>query len=83
MYLTFSPPISLLQEVNDAQKNDTLEKVEDTTMQGLREMGAFGLQVPTDLGGLGLTNTQVGLVLGVTNTWVNVSLVVGSYEPTN
>lgn len=48
--------------MNDAQKNDTLEKVEDTTMQGLREMGAFGLQVPTDLGGLGMTNTQVGLV---------------------
>lgn len=28
-------------------------------MEGLKEMGAFGLQVPADLGGLGLTNTQV------------------------
>ena len=26
--------------------------------QGMRELGAFGLQVPTELGGLGLTNTQ-------------------------
>lgn len=47
------------QEVNDSAKNDALEKVEDHTMQGLKEMGAFGLQVPADLGGLGLTNTQV------------------------
>lgn len=49
----------LLQEVNDPAKNDTLEKVEDHTMEGLKEMGAFGLQVPSDLGGLGLSNTQV------------------------
>ena len=24
----------------------------------MREMGAFGLQVPTELGGVGMTNTQ-------------------------
>lgn len=28
-------------------------------MDGLKEMGTFGLQVPADLGGMGLTNTQV------------------------
>lgn len=49
----------LLQEVNDAAKNDMLEKVEETTMQGLKELGAFGLQVPSELGGVGLCNTQV------------------------
>lgn len=48
------------QEVNDPAKNDALEKVEDHTMQGLKELGAFGLQVPSALGGLGLSNTQVG-----------------------
>lgn len=45
--------------MNDPAKNDSLEKVEDHTMEGLKEMGAFGLQVPADLGGLGLSNTQV------------------------
>ena len=39
-----------VQEQNDALKNDALEKVDDTSMQGLREMGAFGLQVPQDFG---------------------------------
>lgn len=51
--------LSLPQEVNDPAKNDSLEKVEDDTLQGLKELGAFGLQVPSELGGLGLSNTQV------------------------
>lgn len=45
--------------MNDPALNDQLEKVEDKTLQGLKEMGAFGLQVPADLGGVGLNNTQV------------------------
>lgn len=47
-----------LQEVNDPAKNDTQEKVEEKSLKGLWELGAFALQVPQDLGGLGLTNTQ-------------------------
>ena len=33
------------QERNDPAKNDTVEKVDDETMEGLKAMGAFGLQV--------------------------------------
>lgn len=33
------------QEVNDPAKNDALEKVEDATWEGMKEMGAMGLQV--------------------------------------
>lgn len=33
------------QEVNDAGKNDADEKVSDEVMEGMKEMGAFGLQV--------------------------------------
>ena len=35
----------IMQEQNDPMKNDELEKVEDSTLAGLKEMGAFGLQV--------------------------------------
>lgn len=45
--------------MNDPAKNDALEQVEETTIQGLKELGAFGLQVPSELGGVGLCNTQV------------------------
>lgn len=47
------------QEVNSPAKNDALEMVEERTLQGLKELGAFGLQVPSELGGVGLCNTQV------------------------
>ena len=36
--------------MNDASKNDMLEKVEDNTMEGLKALGAFGLQVPQENG---------------------------------
>ncbi|KAJ0055627.1 hypothetical protein NL108_006479, partial [Boleophthalmus pectinirostris] len=55
------PCAKFFEEVNDPAKNDALEKVEDHTMEGLKEMGAFGLQVPAELNGLGLSNTQVCL----------------------
>lgn len=70
IYLSSCSPFTLhvsascVQDVNDPAKNDALEKVEDHTMEGLKEMGAFGLQVPADLGGLGLSNTQVDYIYG-------------------
>lgn len=51
-------------------------------MKGLWELGAFGLQVPQELGGLGLSNTQytrlveivgahdLGLNLNIHNTYI-------------
>ena len=34
----------------DALKNDELEKVDDSTLEGLKQLGACGLQVPQDFG---------------------------------
>ena len=44
--------------MHDPAANDALEKIEDDTLQGLKEMGAFGLQVPVEYEGIGLNNTQ-------------------------
>ncbi len=33
-------------------------------MDGLRELGLCGLQIPTDFGGLGLSNTSYARVMG-------------------
>nr|XP_040036219.1 very long-chain specific acyl-CoA dehydrogenase, mitochondrial [Gasterosteus aculeatus aculeatus]XP_040036220.1 very long-chain specific acyl-CoA dehydrogenase, mitochondrial [Gasterosteus aculeatus aculeatus] len=68
-------------EVNDAAKNDALEKVEDDTMQGLKEMGAFGLQVPSDLGGLGLSNTQYARLVEIVGTYdLGVGITLGAHQ---
>uniref|UniRef100_V9KMZ2 Very long-chain specific acyl-CoA dehydrogenase, mitochondrial n=1 Tax=Callorhinchus milii TaxID=7868 RepID=V9KMZ2_CALMI len=68
-------------EVNDAAANDALEKVEDRTMEGLKEMGAFGLQVPTDLGGLGLSNTQYARLVEIVGMYdLGVGITLGAHQ---
>ncbi|KAM8794229.1 very long-chain specific acyl-CoA dehydrogenase, mitochondrial [Eudromia elegans] len=52
-------PVSrFFKEVNDAGGNDARGRLAERSLRGLRELGAFGLQVPPELGGLGLSNTQ-------------------------
>ncbi|XP_067118029.1 very long-chain specific acyl-CoA dehydrogenase, mitochondrial [Osmerus mordax] len=75
------PVSKFFEEVNDPMKNDTLEKVEDHTMEGLKEMGAFGLQVPTDLGGLGLTNTQYARLVEIVGMHdLGVGITLGAHQ---
>ncbi|XP_019711558.1 very long-chain specific acyl-CoA dehydrogenase, mitochondrial isoform X2 [Hippocampus comes] len=76
------PPVGkFFEEVNDSAKNDALEKVEDHTMEGLKEMGAFGLQVPADLGGLGLTNTQYARLVEIVGTYdLGVGITLGAHQ---
>ncbi|MBN3318575.1 ACADV protein, partial [Atractosteus spatula] len=69
------------QEVNNPVKNDVLEKVEDSTMEGLKELGAFGLQVPTDLGGMGLTNTQYARLVEIVGMHdLGVGITLGAHQ---
>lgn len=73
--------IHTLQEVNNPLKNDQLEKVEETSLDGLWELGAFGLQVPQDLGGLGLNNTQYArLVEIVGGNDLGVGITLGAHQ---
>lgn len=51
--------------MNDPAKNDADAVIEPATLAGLWDLGAFGLQVPTDLGGLGLCNTQYARLVEV------------------
>jgi len=75
------PVSKFFDEVNDPAKNDALEKVEDHTMEGLKEMGAFGLQVPTDLGGLGLTNTQYARLVEIVGMHdLGVGITLGAHQ---
>ncbi|XP_071503962.1 very long-chain specific acyl-CoA dehydrogenase, mitochondrial-like [Diadema antillarum] len=79
--MLIDPTMKFFEEVNDAEKNDALEKVEDHTMQGLRELGAFGLQVPADLGGIGLTNTQYARLVEVVGEHdLGVGITLGAHQ---
>ncbi|XP_047241074.1 very long-chain specific acyl-CoA dehydrogenase, mitochondrial isoform X2 [Girardinichthys multiradiatus] len=75
------PVSKFFEEVNDPAKNDALEKVEDHTMEGLKEMGAFGLQVPADLGGLGLSNTQYARLVEIVGGHdLGVGITLGAHQ---
>ncbi|XP_036405038.1 very long-chain specific acyl-CoA dehydrogenase, mitochondrial isoform X1 [Megalops cyprinoides] len=75
------PVSKFFEEVNDPMKNDALEKVEDSTMEGLKEMGAFGLQVPADLGGLGLTNSQYARLVEIVGMHdLGVGITLGAHQ---
>ncbi|KAM4843193.1 very long-chain specific acyl-CoA dehydrogenase, mitochondrial [Thomomys bottae] len=75
-------PVSrFFEEVNDPAKNDSLEQVEETTLQGLKELGAFGLQVPTELGGVGLSNTQYARLAEIVGTHdLGVGVTLGAHQ---
>lgn len=79
--MLIDPTQKFFEEVNDAAKNDALEKVEDATMQGLREMGAFGLQVPAALGGVGLTNTQYARLVEIVGEHdLGIGITLGAHQ---
>uniref|UniRef100_F7D0X4 Very long-chain specific acyl-CoA dehydrogenase, mitochondrial n=1 Tax=Macaca mulatta TaxID=9544 RepID=F7D0X4_MACMU len=75
-------PVSrFFEEVNDPAKNDTLEMVEETTLQGLKELGAFGLQVPSELGGVGLCNTQYARLVEIVGMHdLAVGITLGAHQ---
>ncbi|EDM04962.1 acyl-Coenzyme A dehydrogenase, very long chain, isoform CRA_a [Rattus norvegicus] len=78
------PVARFFEEVNDPAKNDSLEKVEEDTLQGLKELGAFGLQVPSELGGLGLSNTQYARLAEIVGMHdLGVSVTLGSLKTPN
>uniref|UniRef100_A0A8V5H8J0 Very long-chain specific acyl-CoA dehydrogenase, mitochondrial n=1 Tax=Melopsittacus undulatus TaxID=13146 RepID=A0A8V5H8J0_MELUD len=75
------PMSKFFEEVNDPFKNDALERVEEATMQGLKELGAFGLQVPPELGGLGLSNTQYARLVQIVGQHdLGVGITLGAHQ---
>jgi len=47
----------------DSSKIDEESKIPDEVMNGMKEMGLFGLQIPEEYGGLGLSNTSYARVV--------------------
>ena len=72
------------KEKNDALKNDQLEKVPDEIMQGLKDLGAFGLQTPAEFNGLGLNNTQYARLTEIVGSHdLGVGITIGAHQVNN
>ena len=75
------PTAKFFEEKNDSQKNDAIEKVPDDIMQGLKELGAFGLQVPNDYNGLGLNNTQYARLVEIVGSHdLGIGITLGAHQ---
>jgi len=70
-----------LQEVNDAARNDREETVPPEIMAQLKDLGAFGLQVPTQYNGLGLNNTQYAKMVEIVGGYdLGVGIMLGAHQ---
>ncbi|XP_049875875.1 very long-chain specific acyl-CoA dehydrogenase, mitochondrial [Pectinophora gossypiella] len=76
------PPFEkFFQEVNDPARNDQEASIEEGTLSALWELGAFGIQVPVELGGLGLTNTQYARLVEVVGAHdLGVGITLGAHQ---
>merc|ERR1712158_72397 len=70
-----------MTEQNDPLLNDQMETVPEDTVNALRELGAFGLQVPVELDGVGLTNTQYARLTEVVGgNDLGVGIFIGAHQ---
>ncbi|KAH8416720.1 hypothetical protein KR009_000243, partial [Drosophila setifemur] len=68
-------------EINDAARNDANAKIDDAVLTSLWELGAFGLQVPTSFGGLGLNNTQYGRLCAIVGANdLGLGITIGAHQ---
>lgn len=70
-----------LTEGNDPDWNDAHERVSDATLQALKDMGGFGMQVPPELGGIGANNSQTArLSEAVGHHDLALGIILGAHQ---
>lgn len=75
------PVMKFFAEVNDAARNDANATLDENTANQLWELGAFGLQVPAEYGGLELNNTQYGRMGAIIGAYdLGLGIVAGAHQ---
>lgn len=75
------PVEKFYEEVNDAAKNDQNACVDEKTAAALWDLGGFSLQVPTEYGGLGLTNTQYARIVEICGYYdLGIGITLGAHQ---
>ncbi len=81
VYLNTNFIIYNQKEKNDPFLNDEKKKVPEEIMQGLKDLGAFGLQVPTELNGVGLNNTQYARLVEIVGSHdLGIGITLGAHQ---
>ncbi|MCZ6915282.1 MAG: acyl-CoA dehydrogenase family protein [Gemmatimonadetes bacterium] len=59
----------LMRDRVDAEAIEQNSKIPQDVIDGLREIGAFGIKIPTEYGGLGLHQTSYNRAIAMTSSW--------------
>lgn len=79
--MVLEPVNRFLTEVNNADQNDLNEKISEESMQAMKELGGFGMQVPPELGGIGANNTQTArLSETIGNYDLSLGITLGAHQ---
>lgn len=79
--MVLGPTEKYWNENNDPLLNDYNEKIDDKLWDQLKPMGAFGIQVPAEYGGVGFNNTQyarMAEIMGANDLAIGIAL--GSHQ---
>ncbi|RWS12073.1 very long-chain specific acyl-CoA dehydrogenase-like protein [Dinothrombium tinctorium] len=71
----------LYREMNDPLRNDATETIDEELIKNLKDVGAFGIQVPVEYGGAGLNNTQyarLGEIMGTSD--LGIGIMLGAHQ---
>ncbi len=79
---------TFLKSELDPDEIDRTREVPARVLQGLAELGCFGMKIPTEYGGLGLSQTNynraialLGSYCGTTTVWLSAHQSIGAPQP--
>ncbi|MFZ0041357.1 MAG: acyl-CoA dehydrogenase family protein [Solirubrobacteraceae bacterium] len=72
---------AFLTERVDPQQIEENSKIPDEVLQGLKELGALGMKIPKEYGGLGLTQVYYNRALALAGTWhASISTLLSAHQ---
>jgi alkylation response protein AidB-like acyl-CoA dehydrogenase len=72
---------SFLSEQVDPLEIERESKIPESVMKGLQELGAFGMKVPEEYGGLGLSQVYYNRALAISGVWhASISTLLSAHQ---
>ncbi|EDV27397.1 uncharacterized protein TRIADDRAFT_20833 [Trichoplax adhaerens] len=79
--LMIDPFEKFFREVHDPAQSDLDEAISQKSIDGLKELGGMGLQVPQKYGGMELKNTQYGRLCEIIATYdLSIGIFMGAHQ---
>ncbi|XP_006007880.1 complex I assembly factor ACAD9, mitochondrial [Latimeria chalumnae] len=75
-----APVEKFFSEDVDSKKIDHDAKIPPETLKGLKELGLFGMQIPEEFGGLGLSNTMYARVGEITSLDGAIAVTLAAHQ---